>query len=420
METTSTREKIATILRVDQHVIEEVEKRLSSVTGKAKVLEAIITENEDLIISQLLALGVSRSSRASEVFDALISKVESDDYQIYKALGNPDCKKIGDCQRISDTALNIAKPPKGFFLKLDKAREFLLKEPPRQVMAFLGYSSVEEMLEKEDLMEVYSSLRFIEGNDWLNNVFFKQYEKLTPEDFEERDIVVKALSEKWGVESEKFVKKKHHNISHLKELGVVFVIPTLIGISGEILRMFALIFHYLSEIPFYASIFKTISKDRATFSNNFISLLRGDVLEEAPEVAGKSVWLVIQRYLAKDDPNDHRLFIPHINPEALHWTLAIERLFSVGEVLDGFSEELSFWRGSGWIGDYFRDEAGVDVLISFDLVDTVMDLVKRREGRKYLYHHQEALWNKIFSSYFGGDELEKYCRDYLLKGYFEL
>ncbi len=184
--------------------------------------------------------------------------------------------------------------------------------------------------------------------------------------------------------------------------------------------MFALILHYLNEIPFYSSIFKDVSRDNNTFAANLISLLRGDVLEEVPTSADKSVWLVIQRYLAKDDSYDSRLFKPHINPEALHWSRSTEKLFTVGQALDSFSEQLAFWKGLGWVGDYFRDEAGVDVLISFDLVDTVMDLVKRRDMTKYLYHHQEALWNKIFMSYFGEERLEKYCRDYLLRGYFEI
>ena len=45
-------------------------------------------------------------------------------------------------------------------------------------------------------------------------------------------------------------KEKYHNISHLKEMGVVFVIPITLGISGELMRMFILILHYLNEVPF--------------------------------------------------------------------------------------------------------------------------------------------------------------------------
>ncbi|OGY66604.1 MAG: hypothetical protein A3A04_02590 [Candidatus Harrisonbacteria bacterium RIFCSPLOWO2_01_FULL_40_28] len=412
--------KIADILRMDHELLTATEKRLSEVTGKQGVFESLAEKNEVLIRDRLSKLGVSREGHVHEVYDALISKIESDDYQIFKSLNNPDFKNPKACQEIGDTAKRVVNPPKGFFLKLDKAREFLLKEPPRQVMAFLQYSSAEEMVAKEDLLELYSALRFIEGSDWLNSVFFKQYETLTPDDFEERDIVVRALSAKWAAESEGFVAKKKHNISHLKELGVVFIIPALLGISGEVLRMFSLLMHYLYEVPFYSSIFKNINKDRATFVQNFTSLLRGDVIRPRVNTNEKSEWLVIQRYLAKDDPHDSRLFFPHINPEAIHWANAENTLVTMTAELDGFSHELTFWGDIGWVGDYFRDENGIDVLVSFNLVDTVMSLVKQKDMIKYLYHHQEALWNQIFIEYFGKDALLEYSRAHLLKGYFEI
>lgn len=417
---TSSIDKIASVLRTDKKLLLATEERLAKVTGERGVFLKIIAENQVLVRDRMLHLGISESASTKEVYDALISKIEADDYQIYQALGNPDCRKVSHCQKMAEVAKKTVSPPKGFFLKLAKAEEFVKKEPPRQVMDFLGYDSVDKMLAEEDLLEVYSALRFIEGSEWLNTVFFKQYEHLTPDDFEEREVVVKALSEKWGEESKKFVAKKKHNISHLKELGVVFIIPTLLGISGEILRTFMLIMHYLHEIPFYSDMFRRIAKDKQTFSKNFISLLRGDVLEKHPPEDDTSAWLVIQRYLAKDDSHDWRLFAPHINPEASHWRNAEEDLPKLGGILNGFSGELIFWKDLDWVGEYFRDESGVEVLVSFNLVDTVMSLVKQKEMVKYLYHHQEALWNKIFSEYFGMEKLEEFSKEYLLKGYFEI
>jgi len=49
-----------------------------------------------------------------------------------------------------------------------------------------------------------------------------------------------------------------------------------------------------------------------------------------------------------------------------------------------------------------------------------MALVKQKELVKYLYHHQEALWNKIFSEYFGLSELEERSKKHLIQGWFEI
>ena len=236
----------------------------------------------------------------------------------------------------------------------------------------------------------------------------------------ERKTKLIVLSEKWLKIAEGFVKKKYHNVSHLKELGVVFVIPISLGFAGELLRMMSLVAHYLYEVPFYSAIFKKIAEVPETFSENLISLLRGDVMERHLPENERALFLVVQRYLAKDDENDWRLFVPRINPEALHWVRAEEDLVKMAGQINGFSKELQFWHNLDWVGDYFKDEVGNDVLVSFNLVDTVMSLVKQKELVKYLYHHQEALWNKIFIEYFNREELEKFSKEYLLQGYFEV
>ncbi len=412
-------EKTAKILRADKHHLAALEKRMSETTGKKGVFEKIVEENEILMRDRMLTLGISRDAGAKDIYDALISKIDSDDHHIFEILCKPACHRTEDCRRVAETALKISGSPRGFFLKTEKAKEFLVKEPPLETMKFLGYDSAEKMLESEDLFEVYASLRFIEGSDWLNGRFFKQYETLTPDDFEEREVRVIALDSKWGKTAGQFVTKKKHNISHLKELGVVFVIPVMLGISGEILRMFALIMHYLNEIPFYSDVTKKIFSEE-NFAARYISLLRGDVIKKEISGSNKTIWLVVQRYLSKDDENDWRLFVPRINPEAMHWEKAERGISKLGEGADGFSKELSFWHNLNWVGDFFKDESGVEVLASFNLVDTVMSLVKEKEMVKYLYHHQEALWNKIFTEYMGEDGLEKYSRDHLLQGYFEI
>jgi len=413
-------EKIASILRADKDFVRKAEERLSRITGKEKILDKIVQENTQRVDRSLEALGISRNASAKEVYNALISKIESDDEKIVKSLGDPSCKTEEGCRTALEAVFRVNPPGKGFFLKEDRAREFLERVPPNKVMAYLGYDSVSDMLAREDLYEIWSSLRFIEGSGWMNAEFFKQYENLTPDDFEERDVKVLALPPRWGEAGEKFVQKKWHNISHLKEMGVVFVIPLSLGIPGELLRMISLVFHYLHEVPYYSQMFRKIAETPTTFSQNLISLLRGDVIDRRIPEGDRSVWFVIQRYLAKDDENEWRLFVPHINPEALHWYRASEDIVRLGQAVDGFSDDIGFWKDLDWVGDYFRDELGNDTLVSFNLVDTVMSLVKRKELIKYLYHHQEALWNKIFIEHFSLEELEMYTQDHLLQGYFEI
>lgn len=416
--------KIAKILRCDRDYIYKIDRRFSEITGKRSVFDSIAKENDSIVEERIRWLGLSMNASAKEVYDALISKVEADDYKLSRAFGMPSWTSQKGCEYVGNIAKKVIKnsgaPTRGFFLKKEKARELLEKEPPRKILAYLGYGSVEKMIEKEDLFEIFCALRFVEGNEWLNKKFFRFYEHLTPDDFEEREIEVRALSPKWNNVARVFVMKKWHNISHLKELGVVFIIPISLGISGELLRMMSLVLHYLHEVPFYSDMFRMICEERKTFSNNLISLLRGDVIETKISEGEKTLWLVVQRYLAKDDENEWRLFVPRINPEALHWARASLDLARIGEVIPLQGGNLSFWKDLDWVGEYFKDDIGNDTLVSLNVVDTVMSLVQKKDLIKYLYHHQEALWNKIFQEYFGEKLLEKAMKKHLLRGYFEV
>ncbi len=416
--------KLSTTLRTDRHILEAICADLERASGKAGVMEQIVDQNDAIVRDRLDFLGLGRNVGAYDIYDALISKVEADDLKIYDGLHRPNLSVPEEALRILYLAESVSGKKKGFFLKKEVARKFLYNEPPRLVMAALGYGTVDAMLAKEDLMEVYCSLRFLESSNWLNEVFFKQYENLTADDFEDRDITSKVLGQKWVAAAEKFTKKKYHNVSHLKEMGVIFVIPVSLGFSGETLRLLSLLNHYFNEIYFYSDLFRMLAGDSEKFSRNLISLLRGDVLERRlPQMlkeAKRSNVLIVQRYLAKDDENDWRLFEPHVNPEAMHWEKAENGIVRVPEVLGDLRDGLHFWKDLGWVGDYFKDEVGRDILVSFNLVDTVMSLVMEKQMIKYLYHHQEALWNKIFISHLGEDKVLNLIKKNIIRGWFEI
>lgn len=409
--------KLGRVLRVSQDRLREVDVAFSRVSGKKNVLHTIVDKNDEIVAQKLSELGVRSDARTHEVYDALISRVESDDLELLSIIGHRGLRGYEAARRVVDFVGRHCSSSSGFFLKHAKARSFLLNTPPRKIMRALGYDRVEDLVEKENLLEIYSALRFLEDRSWQNEVFFKQYEQLTPDDFEERPLEIHALPDKWATAAERFVAKKYHNVSHLKELGVIFVIPVFLKISGETLRLLSLLFHYTNEIHFYSSLFKDqFARDRATFAQNLISTLRGDILEDRNVLLGTDTGglriLVVQRYLAKDDENDWRLSEPRINPEALHWVRAEHQLAA--------ANNLEFWQDADWVGDFFKSDEGVDILVSFDLVDTVMALVKRKELLKYLYHHQEALWNKIFIEHFGVERLEELSKEHITRGYFEL
>lgn len=407
-------EKLSQILRTDKDVIKGVSEKLSIIAGHNGVLEEIYSQNEAGMKRVFHDLAIPAKS-AREIFLFLVSKIKKDDEKLADVINSGSSDDRAGFENILKFARETTGVNRGIFLKLDKAKEFIIKNPPEKIIKFLKYKGAEELVEKENIFEIFAALRFMEGMDWMNNTFLKEYKSLTPDDFEERDVTAIVLDDKWREAAVSFTKKKYHNLSHSKEMGIIFVIPIKIDLAGATFMDFSLALHYFHEVDFYSKLFKKYKDDTVgIFSDKLMSALRGDVIDvRPPEGSLGKEWLIIQRYLAKDDQHDWRLFYPHISPEALHWT-------KVERDIARFSREknlgIEFWEGLGFVGDFYQDEAGVEVLVSFNFLDTVMALFKEVEMVKYLYHHQEALWNRIFSGYLGEENMEQLIIDNFYKG----
>ncbi|PIR69502.1 MAG: hypothetical protein COU47_02930 [Candidatus Niyogibacteria bacterium CG10_big_fil_rev_8_21_14_0_10_46_36] len=408
---------IARLLGISPNILRNIDEHMSSRYGKDGVLERIARENRNYVQNRLEVLGITKN-HAHQMHKALLGKIKRDDHALFEYFREPVCDSEERCRELMLTAQDLADVGNGFFLKKEKARELLERNPPKNILSFFKMKSVSELLNRFDLFEVYSALRFVEDRTWLNTVFFKQIEYLSPDDFEERPIKVHVLHKEWLTIAEAFLEKKFHNVSHLKELGIIFVIPIPIDTAGETMRLFSLLLHYLHEITFYSKLFRLYAHEPDTFAKRLVSSLRGDVMEKPfPGDEQAYRWMMVQRYLAKEDEKDPRLFASHVNPEAIHWTRAENDIATLGKREK--SLELEFWHGLDWVGAFIPDELGGETFTSFNLVDNAMSLVSAKTVVKYTYHHREALWNQVFSAYTGFSMMEELIIKNFSQGFIE-
>ncbi len=411
-------QKICRLLRMTNGNLANLFVEMEKITGKTGVAEKISQENDAMVERKLQELGISRDKADASFVEAeLLKKTKEADETFFEFLGKPDYSSETGCSKMVELVRSInSGNSKGIFLSEEKLRSFLFLNPPRNILKVLGYESVEQMLAKEDLFEIFAALRFVESERWLNEVFFRPYNDVRPENFEEREVKIKVLSPKWEQIGEKFVGKKLHNISHLKEAGLIFMIPVKKeNFAGQSLEAFSLILHYLHEIDFYCQLFKS-HFDKPDFGNRFAKLLSGEMaLWVVPK--GTTAWRIIQRYLAKMDPQDPRLFEPHVNTETVHWLKAEKEIETLAQKNPQL--KLDFWRGADdFTGEIFPAGKTGEEIVSFDLVDNTISLTHGGLG-KYLYHQQEALWNKIFTEFIGEEKLENMILDNIEKGFIE-
>ena len=201
-------EELAKLLGTTKAKLERLSDEMGEFTGKKDLptyfLEKIRTEQTET----LTELNLSEKASRKEVLGALQDRAEKVEEELMGIFSQPDLQDHSTIKTIFNRAFEIVGPPKGLFLKEEKAKEFLRKNPPKNILNQLGYDSVEKLIEKEDLFEVYSGLRFLEDRKWQNEIFFAPLAELTPEDFEKRDMVLRILDpEKWGSSALNFVKK---------------------------------------------------------------------------------------------------------------------------------------------------------------------------------------------------------------------
>jgi len=412
---------IAKILRVKEELLTNLDKAMTKKTGKQKVLDEIYETNQTILELTLKKLKI-KNQNSEEIFHALINRLRRADRTLSDYFGHPNFIKPESFNPMINKAVDLTGHKKGFYLKEDSAKKLLQKNPPPNLLSTGEYRNVDDLIAREDVYEIFANLRFLEDGKWMNNVFLQEYESLVSADFEQREAKFIILGRRWLELARKFVDKKYHNLSHLKELGAVFILPMTDHSDGENFRLFSLSLHYLYELEFYSKLFKRYSEAK-DFGKKLIPLLKGDIAKDRKELETDD-WMIIQRYLAKDNKDDPRLLAPHVNPEVIHWKKA-ERVLShfaneLTEIEMGFWEDL-FWQDFDWIGDFYPSNKEGEILVSFDLIDNIMSLVQEKELIKYLYHHQEALWNRIFEGYVGGDKaLEEKTLNSFSDGYIKI
>lgn len=333
-----------------------------------------------------------------ELYQALLNKAKEHDAHLAKSIGATDTESVEEIvPLVISKVAEVDMPRDCWVIKRSVAKEFLRSMPPKNIMKRLGYRSVDSMLKQENISEVYGALRFAEDGDWLNE-FNKQYEKLTPSDFETREIELVVMpKDRWGDIAEKFVQKKRHFHTHLKELGVVLILPTKEDkMPGVATKAFSLTFHYYNEIRLYSAFFK-LKQVEQDFGKIFVETLTAEP-DMGPIMAGENIhWRVIQRYFGKLKDEYHpEVFEPHVQPEDLHWRHAEDVMYQV-------APELEFWKDMDYVGLMYDGRP-----VTFNLMDVSLSYSNRIPYEdRYIYHYREALWNEIFVRYMGEKTLEE-------------
>ena len=331
-----------------------------------------------------------------ELYYGLLDLAALHDKFLVKRLGGSNTGDIADLlPRIKHFVEVINIPKSVWVIKHSVIKRLLKSTPPKKVMKQLGYRSVDSLLKRENIDELMIGVRFIETLDW-QRAFVKKYSNLQPNDFETRDVAFLLLDgRKWGNQTFKFVEKKHQNITHLKEMGVVALLPLpMTHLDGVTITLLPRLLFYLNEVRAYSSYFK-LQQVKPQFGSIISDTINRDPARHI-NMAGQHLhWRVIHNYYGNQDTDSHPdFFEPHITPEDLFARKAEDILYKI-------EPALQFWSEMDFVG-VIRD----GVPISFNLMDVAVNLINKLDYASRTFGHmQNSLWNELFIRYLGTDPL---------------
>ena len=332
-----------------------------------------------------------------ELYSALQERLKRDEQTVRTALGIAEDAAPSDIiARVQQFLEKHDAPKLCFALKTSVAKRLLKKKPPKVAMKRLGYRSVDSMLKHEQPANLYGAALMVEPAAW-HKAFREQYAKLTPSDFEPRDIsLTQPKSKRWEELAHEFVAASHHNILSFRELGAVVLLPLDHAVDGLAITTLLLVLEEFNGIRAHSSYAK-LQQVKPDFGKR---LQESSVTEPytSATLAGQPVpWRMIQRYYARFTQAYHpEIFEPHVQPEDLQW-------LSGEQALAQLEPTLAFWEGSETLG-LLADDGSV---VSCNALDVALSYCNHLSfGDRIVHFVRDNLWHELMMHYLNQENLE--------------
>lgn len=389
---------ISDLLQAKEPLFSVAIRQLEDISGKPGNDVRLSSEIIGKVQQKIVDLNLDpKDTTGAELYHSLILKMVKDSEILAKTIGvNSD----SNCEESLRVIKNIVEQQdikkQCWVIKKSVAKELLKTLPPKNIMKIFNCRSIDNLLKNENIFEVFGALRFVESSEWLKR-FIKNYKNLKPSDFEERDIEILIMPpERWADTSKEFVSKKMHNVTHLKELGAIIILPSDEQDKNKLtITVLSLLLHYINEIRLYSSYFK-LQQVKSNFASIFIDTLIADPKKTAVIANQHIHWRTVQRYYGKLKAEKHpEIFEPHLQPEDLHWRKAEHTLFEI-------DPQLGWWRDLDFVGVIDKKEP-----VSLNLIDCVINWANNNDYNNRIYYHfRESLWNEVFIRYMGERTIE--------------
>lgn len=373
-------------------------RRLEAASGRANLDIKLVSDISAKVRAKIKQFGLDdKDTNGPEMYHALLHLTKLHDEHLANALGG---KELNNSLEMLLRIINFVKkmdfPKTVWALKPVAAKRLLLSRPPKNLMKYWGYRSVDSLLKRENIVEIYAALKIVESDEWMAS-FMESYKKLTPADFESREIEILILdNDRWGKIVHKLTIKNQHNIINLIEIGAIILLPLSIeNMPGVTITYLTMLLQNINESRLYSSYFKH-RQMKSNFGEILFYALTGG-LSKVASMAGHNIhWDVIRQHYAKNNHRHPEMFEPYVQPEDFAWRKAEEMLYKI-------EPSLSFWRDLDWVGKVYDN-----CTVSLNIMDMAVNYANNLEyGQQSTKYMKDSLWNELYVRYMGEKSLEQ-------------
>jgi len=184
--------RIAALLGEPEKTVAKLLSQLEHKNGYPSHDARMLAENTQAIRRKITDLGMDPDdTTGEELYEALQTKLQRDSEVFDAHFGAKGLSFSGKSQKAAWLLVSLPLP-KQWAVKNVIAKSLLRQHPPKKLMKHLGYRSVDSLLKREQLGEIFLGSRLLESATWHKNID-KAVNKLGQTDFELRNVKPQPL-----------------------------------------------------------------------------------------------------------------------------------------------------------------------------------------------------------------------------------
>lgn len=159
---------LSILLDKPEQIIKDAIKELEELSGFPSEDVRLIADNGLMVRRKISELGLDPDDTTNEeLYQALLARFAHDAAQLDLAIGS---RQDLNLDRKIDLAIDLTKhllsKKEVWVLKPTAAKRLLQALPPKKLMKLLNYRSVDSLLKRQPLAEIYLAVSFIESPTW--------------------------------------------------------------------------------------------------------------------------------------------------------------------------------------------------------------------------------------------------------------